>query len=126
MRSAWAFILSLVVAGSVRAADPPAPSGDHPQVRAGNAQCVAWYAVPGVSPMETGGYVGGGCLFRRGPRGPEDGTWGWDYVGKGNHPGRIFLGWCGCGREKPGGTYKTDGPPVPDVFSVKPIKRALS
>jgi hypothetical protein len=106
-----------------RAADPPAPSGCHTHQRAGTTG-IAWYALPGLSPKETGGYVGGGCLVRGGPRGPEDGTWGWDYVGKGKHAGRIFLGWCGC-RFKPAGPYKTDGPEVPDVFAVKPIKRAV-
>jgi len=111
--------------GPLSAADPPPPSGCHTQQRAGHADCVAWWARPGVGPKQAGGYVGGGCLFRGGPRGPEDGTWGWDYVGKGKYPGRIFLGWCACGVRKPSGPYKTDGPEVVDVFAIKPIKRAV-
>jgi hypothetical protein len=115
----------LASASAVRAADPPPASGCHTPARAGHPQHIAWYAVPGLSPKETGGYVGGGCLFRGTVRGPADGTWGWDYVGKGKHPGRIFLSWCGCARQPRPGPYKTDGPEVPDVFAVKPIKRAL-
>ena len=108
------------------AADPVPPSGDHTQQRAGNPQCNALWAVPSRSAKECGGLVGGGCLRGGVGAGPNDGTWGWDYIGCGWRPNRIFLGWCAdCVSQRKPGTYKTDGPNVPDVFSVKPIKRAV-
>jgi hypothetical protein len=55
-------------------------------------------------------------------RNPQnDGTWGWDYVGRGWQPGRIFLNWCHCVNRQPSsGAYRTDGHPVPDVLASPP------
>jgi hypothetical protein len=107
------------------APDSPPPSGDHNLCRAGHSDQIAWYAVPGLSPKETGGWIGGGRLCKGVTNGPIDGTWGWDYVGKGWYVGRVFLKWSpNCARQPKPGPYKTDGPNVPDVFSLKPIKRA--
>ena len=33
-------------------------------------------------------------------------------------------GWCHCGKQRPYGPYRTDGPHVPDVFAVKPLRQA--
>lgn len=109
------------------AADPAPPSGCHTHERAGHPRCVAWWAVPSWScGKECGGLVGGGCLRKGTGAGPYDGTWGWDYVGCMLKPNRVFLGWCAnCVRQPKPGTYKVDGPHVPDVFAVKPIKRAI-
>jgi len=100
---------------------------DHTPERAGLICPVARYAVPGVSRYEAGGYVGGGALFRGGGRGPCDGTFGWDYVGFGWRPGRVFLGWL---NDRPGQSalarkYATDGPRVPDVIAAQPVRRAV-
>lgn len=114
-------LLSLCLAG-----DPAIPSGDHTQCRGGFANCTAWWAVAGRSKQECGGLIGGGSLARGGAAGPHDGTWGWDYVGRGWRPDRFFLSWYPDGARQPKpGTYKVDGPRVPDVFAVKPIKRAV-
>lgn len=108
------------------ASDPATPSCDHTHERAGYPRCIAWYATPSWERKECGGLVGGGCLRRGTGAGPYDGTWGWDYVGHGWRPNRIFLGWCAdCVKQPKPGPYKVDGPHVPDVFAVKPVKRAI-
>jgi len=108
------------------AADPPPPSGQHTQCRAGNADQVTWHAVPGLSMKASGGWVGGGRLCQGVGRTSCEGTWGWDYIGKGWYPGRVFLHWSpSCARQPKAGRYKVDGPEVPDIFAVKPIKRAI-
>ncbi len=119
--------LAALSVGAARAgAEPPCSASDHTLQRAGNPQCVAWYAVPGRSPKDALGYVGGGCLGRKGgPRDPlTEGILGWDYAGCGWYPGRVFLNWC-HGKERPTGPYSAEGPHVPDVFSVRPILRAV-
>jgi hypothetical protein len=122
--------LTLVVAlfATAAHADIPAPctGWDHTPARAGYPPCVAWYAKPGRTDKYAVGYIGGGCLGCNGePRRPDEGTFGWDYTG-GCRPCRVFLNWCHCGKQPPPGPYKTDGPHVPDIFSVHPIKHALS
>ncbi|MBX7104327.1 MAG: hypothetical protein K1X57_09600, partial [Gemmataceae bacterium] len=81
----------------------------------------------GRSPKETGGQVGGGAVRRGVPAGPGDGTWGFDYVGHGWRPNRFFLNWYpDCVRQPHPGPYHTEGGPhVPDVFSAKPVRRAV-
>lgn len=109
------------------AADPAPPSGQHTMHRAGHPHCIAPWATWGRSPKATGGQVGGGTLCRGGPPAAGDGTWGYDYVGHGYWPSRIFSNWYADGvRQRPMGPYKIDGGPhVPDVFAIKPIKRAV-
>jgi hypothetical protein len=122
-----ALVFSLTV-GVVRAGQPPCSTVDHTHERAGYPQCVAWYAIPGRTAKDTVGYVGGGCLpiFRGEGRCPSDGIFGWDYVGCGWYPGRVFLSWCHCAKTPLPGPYKTDGPHVPDVFSVHPLRHAAA
>ena len=116
----------LLLAAYGLAADPAPPSGDHTHQRAGYPTCTAWWAVPGGACNECGGLIGGGCLRRGTGAGPYDGTWGWDYVGCGWRPNRIFLGWCpDCARQAKPGPYNVDGPHVTDVFAIKPVKRAI-
>lgn len=118
--------IALIAAFLCLAPDAPPPSGDHNQCRAGHSDQISWYAVPGLSCKETGGWIGGGRLCRGVANGPIDGTWGWDYVGKGGYVGRVFLKWSPtCARQPKPGPYKIDGPNAPDVFSFKPIKRAV-
>ena len=109
---------------AARAADLPCTPAGHTHERAGYPLCVAWYAIPGRTAKDTVGYIGGGCLWHKGEgRCPSDGIFGWDYVGCGWYPGRVFLNWCHCNKLPAPGPYKTDGPHVPDVFSVHPLLR---
>ena len=114
-------VLLLALASSVGLADPPCAS-DHTMERAGNPDTLAPWARPANSPNYTGGYVGGGCLYRGQSRNPQtDGTWGWDYVGRPCNPQRIFLNWCHCQPAHPKqGTYRTDGPHVPNILVSPP------
>ena len=89
-------------------------SADHTLDRAGHPERVSCLAEPSNTPHYTGRYVGGGCAHRGDDRGPNDGTWGWDYCGwfMSHHP---WLGWCHGRRCQGGvGAYQTDGPHVPD------------
>jgi hypothetical protein len=114
----------LLLAGPV-AAFHPRSEPEHTAERAGYPQCLAPWAVPGRTDKYAIGYVGGGCLGRRGePWRPGEGIFGWDFAGCARYPGRVFLNWCHCGTEPKSGPYKTDGPHVPDVFSVHPVQRA--
>jgi hypothetical protein len=114
----------LALAAARAAAAPPCSTvADHSPEQAGYPPGVACYAKPGRTDKYDVGYVGGGCVGRCGePRRPDDGTFGWDYVGCRKY-GWVFLNWCHCVKQKPPGPYRTDGPPVPDVFSVKPLRR---
>src|SRR4051794_35233696 len=42
----------------------------------------------------TGYYVGGGCPFGGEGPGPQDGTYGWDYVSFWKHHYKVMLSWC--------------------------------
>jgi hypothetical protein len=98
--------------------------------RAGFPQEVKPHAMPANSPHSTGGYVGGGRLAfpkKQDGRQAYEGTWGWDYVGFGRRPGRVFLDfWHGRKHEPAVGTYETDGPEVPDPIAARPIQKFLS
>jgi hypothetical protein len=128
----WAVAAVGLVAGAGRADDDPThrwPStAVHTFERAGNPQSVAPWAIWGRTSHEGGGYVGGGrlALFPRKPDGrqPEtDGTWGWDFVGFGRRPGRVFLDWWHERPQQPlPGKYNTDGPYPEDVVAKKPVK----
>jgi hypothetical protein len=136
MKRTLAVALALGVAGVARAGDEdlthrfPSPAV-HTHERAGYPRQVSKRAKPGRTHAYTGGYVGGGMLaiFPRKPDGREvryDGTWGWDYVGFGRRPGRVFLDWWHDRPKQPQpGPYKTDGPHVPDVIALHPIQRLV-
>lgn len=90
--------------------------GQHLESRAGYLGRVAWWAAPSETPAYSGGYIGGGRVFKGEPRFVHEGTWGWDYEGR-FLTRRVFLNW-GHGRRYQGGTgaYRTDGgPKIPDV-----------
>lgn len=108
----------------------------HTMQRAGNPAAVAWYAMPSVSKFDTGGYVGGGKLlgnniFSKGPgaaTGPlTSGTFGSDFAGFKLRPGRVFLAMSPDPSRGPAvaNGYRTDGPPVPDVFALRPFRKAV-
>lgn len=91
---------------------------EHTHHRAGHPLDVSHLAQPSNSPAYVGGYVGGGMALGGDARFPEEGTWGWDYTGK-HLPRQVFLRWS-HGRRNQGGTgsYRTDGPPVPDIIGL--------
>jgi hypothetical protein len=101
------------------------PDYPHTSERAGCPQCISKHAVCDRGPHDYLGYIGGGCLGRRGEgRGIDEGTIGWDYVLFKKWPGTVFLNWCHCREKQPQvGPYKTDGPYPPDVFALRPVKR---
>jgi hypothetical protein len=112
-----------ILGGSVcRAADDAVPLGsgacDHTARRAGYPEEISRFARPANTCAYDGYYVGGGCPCRGAGPGPLEGTWGWDYIGRCPRLRRVMLGWC-CRYQGGSGAYKTDGPPVPNVFSIK-------
>ena len=129
-------VFVLLWQGASRADDDPThrfPStAVHTHERAGYPLEVRKHAVPAESRFSTGGYVGGGrlAIFPRKPDGRvgnTDGTWGWDSVGFGRRPGRIYLDWWHDRPQQPAtGPYRTDGGPhVPDPIGAHPIQKAI-
>src|SRR5438270_2173013 len=111
-------LAALLASGSVAAEDAPrfverAPVPKHPaahtQERAGNPQTVAPWAVPGVSRFETGGSVSG--------------TFGWDFAGFRVRSGRVFR--AASSNTDHAAGYRTEGPHVPDVVSLRPPRRGV-
>jgi hypothetical protein len=95
---------------------PPPPAADSPeeQARAGYPQDIRPRAKPSDTGRYAGYYVGGGSLNpRKGELpGPDEGTWGWDYVG-GCFKHRVILNWWHGRRTQGGvGRYEPDGPRV--------------
>lgn len=126
----------LLVGGAAAADEPDAdrthrfPStAVHTTERAGHPQAISRWAVPSRSPHHGGGYVGGGKLSlfaaHRDGRDPHtEGTWGWDFVGRGRRPGRVFLGWWhGRPHEPAAAPYRTDAAHYFDPLTVRPLKR---
>jgi len=105
--------------------------------RAGNSNHIAPWAIPSVTSHEAGGYVGGGSLFHNNrplakgigstAGAPGDGTFGLDYVGFGHRPARVFL----APSPVPSAgvaiadNYKTDTHYPPDVFNIRPLRKAV-
>lgn len=136
-RTNWAAVavVALSAVGTGGAGEPahrPRSGPAHTHARAGYPQELSPLAHPGRTPRYGGGYVGGGrlALFFRTPDGRDvvhDGTWGWDYVGvAGRRPGHVFLDWWHDRPRQPmPGPYRTDGPHVPDVVALHPLRRLL-
>lgn len=100
----------------------------HDHARAGFPLEESPHAKPGRTPAYCGGYVGGGRPLTHkveDGRGPNDGTWGWDYVGPLGHPRRVFLGWWHDRKQPFSGPYNPDGPYVPDIIADNPLRRAI-
>jgi hypothetical protein len=108
----------------------------HSMEGAGFPTNVSPHAIPSVTARDVGGYVGGGKLFghsvlARGPlaaTGPlADGVYGTDYAGLKVRPNRVFLAASPDPARGPAFArgYRTDGPHVPDVFSLRPFRKAL-
>lgn len=108
----------------------------HTQEQSGYSSSVARWAIPGVSPHEAGGYVGGARVSHNSAlakytttTGPlTDGTFGWDYIGPHQRTGRLFLRESADpsrGREF-NRLYRTDYPvKVPDVIAAQPFNKAV-
>jgi hypothetical protein len=119
-----ALLAGLALGGAARAEDDAVPLGsdgcDHTMRRAGYPDEVSCLARPGNTPAFCGYYVGGACVCLGGPPGPCQGTFGWDYCCTCGFHHHVMLGWCTKCRYKGGsGAYKTDGPPVPNIFGGK-------
>ena len=98
--------------------------------RAGNARNIAPWAVPSVTRFDAGGYIGGGSL--RGNTAMAtgqitEGTYGTDFTGFRMRMGRVFL--APSADPSAGASiarnYRTDGPRVPDVFAIRPFRKAI-
>jgi hypothetical protein len=118
-------LLGLVACGmvadsSTASAEPPVA---FPTQASNHPIGVSCLAKPAQTPHYVGGYVGGGSLFRGTPRASDEGIFGWDYLGVRRLPHRIFLGWSHGRKQPAGGQYKTDGPEVLDVFTLRPVRR---
>lgn len=121
-------LLILAVAGPAAAQTPQGTTtaADHTFARAGFPNVIAQWAQPSRTSKQMPGYIGGSIPLGGGePIAPVDGTFGYDYVGYGP-PGRVFLGWAHDPVNPRMGSYRTDGPRVFDIFSVRPVRRALS
>jgi hypothetical protein len=115
-------MLSLVLLSVLTAASAAPESPQAGAVAQDNAQAkapcasrdyqlpIAWWARPADSPYEWGYYVGGGLPFRGEPRYPNEGTWGWDYLGWTLHRS-VRLNWShGCRYQGGPGKYDTNLP----------------
>jgi hypothetical protein len=99
---------------------------DHTFARAGFPNVIASWARPSQTPKYMPGYIGGSIAHGGDfPIAPWDGVFGYDYVGHGP-PGRVFLGWAHDPVNPRMGSYRTDGPRVFDIFSIRPVRKALS
>ena len=125
--------LSIVVTialGWVASSNAEIPRGatteaDHNFGRSGMANQIAPWARPGRTAKEAPGLVGGSRPLRGdGPIAPAEGVFGFDYVG--GHPGRVFLNWTHDPVSPRMGPYRTDGHRVFDIFSIRPVRKALS
>ncbi len=104
--------------------------------RSGDSRRIAPWAVRSVTRFESGGYIGGGSLHGNSilatgatrTSGPiADGTFGTDYVGYRLRMGRVFLAPSAdlSAGQRIARAYRTDGPHVPDVFMIRPYRRAV-
>jgi hypothetical protein len=72
---------------------------------------VACYARPSDTGHYGGYYVGGSAVCKGEPRGPQEGTWGWDYTGCGCLGPCVYLQWLhGRRYRNSAGGYRIDGP----------------
>lgn len=111
--------------------EEPTPRGPvtpaaHTFARAGFPEVIAPWARPARTPDKAPGYIGGSVALGGGPPVRRiDGVFGYDYVGPGPY-GREFLGWTHSPVYPVMGSYWANGPRVFDIFSIRPLRRALS
>ena len=94
-----------------------APACPHEIKRAGDPHQIAPWAIPSNTCAYSGYYVGGGAHSYSGAgRCADQGTWGWDFVGRCVTP-VVRLGWWHPPREQGGtGSYEPDGPKVRNLL----------
>ena len=98
--------------GQLPSPDPTSACGADRHEQAGYPRSVAWWAIPSDACGFTMYRIGGDCPLPRlaEPPRPDEGTWGWDYVGRWWHR-HVILGWWHERRPETGAsTYRTDGP----------------
>jgi hypothetical protein len=91
---------------------PPGPPRmiPHTMERAGCPYLISPHARPTRTPAYEGYYVGGGSTHGGDAPCPDEGTWGWDYVGN-VIPRHVFNTWNHGRRYQTGyGKYQVDGP----------------
>jgi hypothetical protein len=101
---------------------------DHTFERAGCSHELSKLAQPTFNPHYANGLVGGGKLVKGdGPAANgTDGIFGWDYVLFGRKPDRVFLGFQhNRPHQMMNGAYNADKPRVFDVFTIRPVRRAI-
>jgi hypothetical protein len=114
------FIVATIAAFMVPAAPAEDPAGLQ---RAGNPQHVSRFAAPAFAPGFGGYYVGGSQARGGIPGNANQGTWGWDYVGR-KLRRIVNLNWAAQKPEpspreaerqlkRNGNGYKSDVPEVP-------------
>lgn len=120
IRSLSAILFGLLLVSAVAAQRPI--HDEHTHDRAGGSDRIAPWARPARSDRYAGDYVGGSLQFKgEGRDSLQDGTWGWDYVGRWFRPRRVFLGWAHDRERQPlPGPYRTDGRPFRDVLATPP------
>jgi hypothetical protein len=113
-RASLATLAAMMIAG-IAGADASeslyAPASPHEMSRSGCPTQVAPWAIPRNTCAYSGYYVGGGAhSYSDSGRCPDQGTWGWDYVGRCVTP-IVRLGWHHPPRAQGGtGSYEPDGP----------------
>ena len=136
-------ILTILIASPAFAQDRfvertpmPRKPVEYTMPRAGNPRSIAPWAVPSVTRYEAGGYIGGGSvkgnsILAKGPAsatGPiGEGVYGTDFAGFRMRMGRVFLAPSANPAAGPSiaRNYRTDGPHVPDVFAIRPFRKAI-
>lgn len=106
MKPLLSISLILLLTDTLYAAEPKCVD---PYDRAGHPHCQHFFAKPSSTPHYSGGYVGGGAVWRGNPRCESEGTWGWDYSGV-LPIKHIWLDWSHQRYQAGGGKYHTDGP----------------
>jgi hypothetical protein len=88
--------------------------------RAGYPRCISKLAAPSNTCRYDGYYVGGGApTYCNAGRCADQGTWGWDFVGK-CLPRVVELNWWHHPHEQGGtGSYEPDGPRCSDILHPK-------
>ena len=111
---AWAVVGTLV--SSAMSADPtcdcPPTRPVQPHVRAGCPRSIGWWAQPSNNNHYGGYYVGGSAQLHGATRCPNEGVWGWDYLGA-LFTKRVWLGWQhGHTHHEGEPAYQTEGPKI--------------
>jgi len=92
--------------------NPPPLDAYTRQQQAGCPNTIAWWAIPSDCKGFTVSLVGGGCPCpqKADPPRPDEGTWGWDFLGR-FFKSNVLLGWWHERRYQGGsGAYQTEGP----------------